>query len=176
MNAPVGIIFIDCWQNIVDQSNWPAQPKGFDFYESMINILDQYQAKNLVFHTGDFGDLPLAQKLQSWHQQGNAVDIMDLQYFERHYRARDLYNWIVVGGHWQRCTHHKPLGFYTLLNFKKLDPRLRIFSHSDCTVKFLNNDIDTPELDICNSTDYELDSLTWESDGKLYELTGPLTP
>lgn len=169
----VGIIFIDCWQNIQDQSRWTHETMAFDFFGHMTRTLTKYRAKNLVFHTGEYGDLPLARSLKTWHWQGHAVDILDLNYFQRHYRARNLYNWIVVGAHWQRCTHEKPLGFYNLLDIKHIDPRFRIFSQIDCTIKFVNNDIDHPAVAVCQWTDYEQDGLIWSPNGKLPELIGP---
>lgn len=173
-----GIIFMDCWQHIADISTWWNLPVDFDFYSTMKKILFKYQANNLVFHTGEFGGFTLATQLQEWHQQGNAVDVMDLQHFERHYKARQIYNWILVGAHWQRCTHDKPLGFYNLLDLKRLDPQLRIFSQMNCTLKFVNNDIDNPVVTVCDQQDYWNDKqdtgLIWQQNGKLPELVGPL--
>lgn len=179
---PVGIIFIDCWQTLHEHSLWPCNSKGFDFFKNIKEILAKYQPKNLVFHTGTFGGFPLATELKAWQQQGNAIDIVGdhlesnwpLQYFEQHYQNRNLYNWIVVGAHWQRCTHDKPLGFYNLLDLKKIDPRMRIFSHMDCTVKFLNNDLERPELSTLTARDYEQDGLIWRPNNKLPELIGPI--
>ena len=107
-------------------------------------------------------------------RQGRAVDILILQSFEQHYRDRQIFNWIVVGGHWQICTHQKPLGFNNLLEVKKLDPRLRIYSHMDCTLRRTNNDMDHPINTTCKSVDYQNDWLTWQVNGMIAELTGPL--
>jgi hypothetical protein len=170
----VGIIFIDCWQSINDTSTFKHLPYNFDFYQNMTECLSKYQATNLVFHTGEFGSLPLATRLLPWHREGTAVNIMDIQHFARHYQDRQLYNWIVVGAHWSRCTHEKPLGFYNLLDLKKLDPRLKIFSHMDCVLKFLNDDLDNPEVTTCSDLDYQQDSLTWRITGRVAELIGPV--
>jgi hypothetical protein len=169
----VGIIFIDCWDIIQTHSKWIHTPDGFDFYGAMIKTLQKYPTKNLVFHTGNFGSFPLSRALKTLYSQGNAVDIMNINYFSRHYQARNLYNWIVVGAHWQRCTHEKPLGFYNLLDLKKIDSKLRVFSHMTCTVKFTNNNIDDPEVGICTQKDYDKDSLVWRPNGYLPELVGP---
>ena len=173
-NEP-GIIFIDCWQKIAD-SSWHNLPGDFDYYKTMKRILCRYRPKNLVFHTGEFGSLPLATDLLDWYHQGNSIDIMQITHFERHYQARNIFNWIVVGAHWRRCTHEKPLGFYNLLDLKNLDPRLRIFSQMNCTVKFINNDLENPEVALCDESDYTdprgQQSLIWQANGKLPELVG----
>ena len=171
-----GVIFIDCWQGIVDSSSWPEFSQDFDFFKSIKAHLEKYQPQNLVFHTGVYGSLPLACELVPWYRQGNAVDIMDIIMFDQHYRAREIFNWIVVGAHWQRCTHEKSLGFFNLLDLKKIDSRLRVFSHQDCTVKFLNDDIDNPVVTTCNESDYQPCNnrgLIWQSHGSLHELVGP---
>jgi hypothetical protein len=170
----LGIIFIDCWQLVADASDWRHLPYNFDFYQNMLDVLSQYQAANMVFHTGEFGSHQLAHKLRPWHRWGNSVNIMDILSFERHYQDREIYNWIVVGAHWQLCTHDKPLGFYNLLDLKKHDSRLRIFSHMDCTVKFTNNDLEKPMVSTCTEFDYQQDTLIWKLNGRMPELIGPL--
>ena len=170
----LGIIFVDCWQIIQDITEWKYLPSNFDLYQTMIDQLAKYDADNLVFHTGEFGSHRVADKLRPWHQQGNAVNFLKLERWTRHYQDRELYNWMVVGAHWQRCTHEKPLGFYNLLDIKKLDPRLRVFSHMDCTVKFLNNDLEKPVCTTCCELDYQQDSLQWKITGRVAELVGPL--
>jgi len=175
-NTPdrLGIIFVDCWQTVQDTTEWKHLPIHFDLYQTMIDKLSKYQADNLVFHTGEFGSHSLSSKLKPWSRQGNAVDFLKLESWTRHYQARELYNWMVVGAHWQRCTHEKPLGFYNLLDIKKLDPRLRVFSHMDCTVKFLNNDLENPIATTCCELDYQQDTLQWKITGRVAELVGPL--
>lgn len=44
----LGVIFIDCWP--VDFS-WQHTEKNFDFYQSMIDRLDQFNVDSYVFHT-----------------------------------------------------------------------------------------------------------------------------
>lgn len=175
-NVPehVGIIFIDCWQIINDITEWKHLPFDFDLYQTMLYYLSKYRADNMVFHTGEFGNYRLAEKLLPWYRQGNAVDILDLEVWTRHYQARNLRSWIVVGAHWQRCTHEKPLGFANLLDIKKLDPELRIFSHMDCTVKFLNNNLENPICTTCNELDYQQDVFQWKITGRIAELVGPV--
>jgi hypothetical protein len=165
-----GVIFIDCWQRIMDHSEWFNVAPGFDCYESMLTVLFRHRTNSLVFCTGDYENLPLSNKLQSWKQQYDSIDCQDPQQFQWYYQSKKLYNWIVVGAHWQRCTHDKPLGFYNLLDLKQQDPQLRIFSHSDCTIKFLNNDLEHPQVTLCNKSDYDQDTLIWKSAGKLFEL------
>jgi hypothetical protein len=165
-----GVIFIDCWQYIMDHSEWPNVDPGFDWYESMSTGLFRHKNNCLVFCTGDFGSLLLSNKLQSWKQQYDSIDCWNPQYFQQYYQSKKLYNWIVAGAHWQRCTHDKPLGFYNLLKLKQQDSKLRIFSHSDCTLKFLNDDIEHPRVAVCNKSDYDQDTLKWKSTGKLFEL------
>jgi hypothetical protein len=167
--TPVGIIFIDCWQTIID-SQWPDFNDDFNFYTNMICVLKKYQVASLVFSTGSYGDLPLAHELNKWHAQSTAVDIQDIGLFQQHYQKINVKNWIVVGAHWQRCTHDKPLGFYNLLTLKQQDPELRIYSLAECTVKFLNNDVGCPIVSVCNQSDYVVDSLHWKPNGKLPEL------
>jgi hypothetical protein len=167
-----GIIFIDCWQSIVG-NHWTDVPDQFDFYKNMMGALQPAYEKNLVFHTGVYGDQPLSSALQSWSEQVNSIDIMWLEDFARHYQARKIFNWIVVGGHWQRCTHTKPLGFYNLLDLKKLDSQLRIFSYPECTVKFVNDDIEHPIVSTCKNYDYQQDNLIWQAQDRLFELVGP---
>jgi hypothetical protein len=166
----VGIIFIDCWQIIADISKWIDVPQDFDFFHSIKEHLVKYHATNLVFHTGEYGSHSLARQLHSWYNQGHSIDILDLEVWKKHYQAREIYNWIVVGAHWQRCTHEKPLGFYNLVDTMRLDSRLRIFSHMDCTIKFVNNDIERPIITTCTELDYQLDTLTWKMNGRLPEL------
>jgi hypothetical protein len=173
LQSKTGIIFIDCWQSIIDNSQWVNVPSDFDFYKNMMAVLTANKEKNLVFHTGVYGSCPLSIDLQVWSEQVNAIDIMTLEDFARHYQARKIFNWIVVGAHWQRCTHEKPLGFYNLLDLKKLDGRLRIFSHQQCTVKFVNDDIENPIVTICTAQDYENDNLIWEPHYNFFELVGP---
>lgn len=173
-DSKLGIIFIDCWQVIADNSQWVDVPNQFDFYKNMTVVLEPYREKNLVFHTGVYGSHDLATDLQPWTEQHNAVDIMVLEDFARHYQARKIFNWIVVGGHWQRCTHTKPLGFENLLDLKKLDSRLRVFSEPRCTVKMVNDDIDFPIVSVCTDRDYQQDGyFIWEKFGDFFELTGP---
>jgi len=165
-----GVIFIDCWQSILDHSEWPDVVSEFDWYESMSTVLFRHRTNSLVFCTGEYGNLPLSDKLQSWKQQYDSIDCQNPYVFQQYYQSKKLYNWIVVGAHWQRCTHDKPLGFYNLLKLKQQDSNLRIFSHSDCTIKFLNNDLEHPIVSVCNKSDYDQDTLTWKSAGKLFEL------
>lgn len=170
ISLSIGVIFIDNWQVIQDLSVWPNRPQNFDFYENMKNQLSRYPIKNKVFHTGQYGGLPLADKLQEWNQDVNSREIMEISLFQDYYQQQKIFNWIVVGAHWQRCTHDKPLGFLNLLELKKQDPVLQIYSHQECTVKFLNDDIDNPIVDTLNAQDYEKDSLTWRPNGNLHEL------
>jgi len=169
---PVGVIFIDCWQQI-QESRWPNSSAGFDFYRNTKQELEKYQIRSMVFHTGTYGGLPLAAQLLDWRAQNNSIEIQSIEHFSQCYKQLDLCNWIVVGAHWGRCTHDKPLGFRNLLQLMALDPNLHIYSHSTCTAKFINNDLEKPELDMCLRQDYEQDSLSWESNGKLYKLILP---
>jgi hypothetical protein len=70
------------------------------------------------------------------------------------------------------------MGFHNLLLLKQNDPELRIYSHMDCTVKFLNNDLnstaDRPVVTTCSESDYQQDSLNWKITGRLAELIGPM--
>jgi hypothetical protein len=171
--VPVGIIFIDCWQNILDDQ-WPDFDDNFNFYHNMTVVLKKYQASRLIFCTGSYGSLPLAQELNHWHSQSLAMDLQNINIFQQHYQKINVKNWIVVGAHWQRCTHDKPLGFHNLLLLKQQDPELRIYSHMDCTVKFLNDALDHPVVTTCSESDYQQDSLNWKITGRLAELIGPL--
>jgi hypothetical protein len=167
---PVGVIFIDCWQQIEDKSSWPEKPDNFDFYSNMKNELSKYKIANMVFHTGEFGSLSLAAVLESWRLLPNSYNIQHIEDFQRHYLAQNIHSWIVIGAHWQRCTHDKPLGFKNLLQLKTQDSALQIYSHQNCTVKFVNNDLDNPIVSTLNEQDYQLDSLTWKPNGNLFEL------
>ena len=138
-------------------------------------MLDKYSANSLVFHTGDFGGFPLATELNSWHDQQHAVDILEINDFQQHYQAIDIKNWIVVGAHWQRCTHDKPLGFINLLKIKHQDPDFRVFSLPQCTAKFMlddcqNDNIDNPITTTCKDQDYYDDSLSWHQQADCFEL------
>ena len=173
-DSPVGIIFIDCWQSIAD-SQWPHAPQGFDFYNNMVRVLSNYSANSLIFHTGTFGDLPLAHELKPWQNKKHARDIMNLTGFQKHYQTANVKNWIVVGAHWQRCTHDKPLGFVNLLNIKQQDPDFRVFSLPECTAKFVlddcnNDNINNPIVRTCQDDDYYNDSLSWRKDFNYFEL------
>jgi hypothetical protein len=44
----------------------------------------------------------------------------------------------------------------------------------DCVLKFLNNDLDNPEVTTCSDLDYQQDSLTWRITGRVAELIGPV--
>jgi hypothetical protein len=166
----LGIIFIDCWQQIADNSVWPRKAHGFNFYTDMKNSLSKYKVNNMVFHTGEFGSLPLATELIPWSQYLNSYHIMDIEDFRTRYKIQQIYEWIVVGAHWQRCTHDKPLGFHNLRELKRQDSKLKIYSHKECTVKFLNNDIDNPIVNTLDSQDYAGDRLSWKPNGNLFEL------
>ncbi len=165
-----GVIFIDCWQQIMDQSQWSNCAKDFDFYLTMKQTLLKYSPSRLVFHTGQYGNLPLAEQLRSWQSSTESCDILDTKIFQQHYQQTAVTDWIVVGAHWQRCTHDKPLGFHRLSELKLQDPKLRIYSHQDCTIKFLNDDIEQPIVTTLDSQDYDQDSLIWKPNGKLFEL------
>jgi hypothetical protein len=167
---PVGVIFIDCWQIIDNQSVWSEKSQEFDFYASMKHELLKYKIAGMVFHTGEFGNLPLADHLEPWRLLPNSHEIQHIEDFQRHYLAQNIYSWIVIGAHWQRCTHDKPLGFRNLLQLKTQDPALRIYSHQNCTVKFLNTNIANPVVDTLHASDYETDSLNWRPYGNLFEL------
>jgi len=168
--AGVGVIFIDCWQQIADKSRWIGQSDYFDFYINMQNHLSKYQIKTKVFHTGTYGDLELSNELLPWSTHSNSKNIMYLEEFQAYYKEKDVRSWIVVGAHWQSCTHDKPLGFRNLLELKKHDPELKIYSHKDCTIKFVNNDIEHPVVSTLVPADYEQDSLIWKPNGNLFEL------
>lgn len=164
-HRPVGVIFIDCWQNIED-SPWTNVPDGFDFYQEMINILQTYKVNCRIFHTNSFGGHALANKLQAWHALPKSKNIDSLDQFE----LSGLDHWIVVGAHWQRCTHDRPLGFNALLQMKKSNSQLKIYSLGLATAKFVNDNIDQPIVSICTEQDYLVDQLTWKVQGKLVEL------
>jgi hypothetical protein len=166
-----GIIFIDCWQDLVDAQTWSDIPQPFDFITHIKQQLQQYRCRSLIFHTNNYGNLPLAQGLIPWSKFGHAREVDTIAQFESHYRSLELFNWIVVGAHWQRCTHDRPLGFKQLVKTKQQDPKLHIYSHSQCTVKFLNDDLANPVVSLCTHKDYETDLLCWQSQGKLYELS-----
>ncbi len=169
-----GIIFIDCWQSVAD-GQWPDSPPGFDFYTNMVRVLNNYSANSLVFHTGTFGELPLARELEHWHNKRNAVDIMDLTLFQQHCKIINIKNWIVVGAHWQRCTHDKPLGFKNLLNIKQQYPDFRVFSVPECTARFVFDDADNDNIGnrvcrICQDEDYHSDDISWRKESEYFEL------
>ena len=169
-----GIIFIDCWQSVAE-GQWPETPPGFNFYTNMVDVLKNYTAGSLVFHTGTFGDLPLARELKPWHDKNHAIDIMNMSSFQQHCKITNIKNWIVVGAHWQRCTHNKPLGFKNLLNIKQQDPDFRVFSLPECTARFVfddahNDNIGNPISTICRDEDYHSDGLSWSKDSEYFEL------
>jgi hypothetical protein len=169
-----GIIFIDCWQPVA-QGQWPESPPGFDFYANMVHVLKNYSANSLIFHTGTFGDLPLARELQPWHNETHAIDCMNLAFFQQHCQITDIKNWIVVGAHWQRCTHDKPMGFINLLNIKQQNPDFRVFSLPECTARFVFDDVDNDNISnpisrICRDEDYHSDGLAWRKNSEFFEL------
>lgn len=166
----VGIILIDCWQDLINPDSYSWSPPNVEFFTTMKKYLGHYNIKSLVFHTGLFGGYPLATELEPWAQQPHAISIMNISMFQQHYQEIKLRDWIVVGAVWQRCTHDKPLGFLNLLQLKKQDPELRIFSHMECTAKLADTRIQPPILSVCDTNDYQQDTLLWKSNGKLPEL------
>lgn len=169
---PAGMILIDCWQDLVEPTSytWVNPYTDYDFYKDMKNHLQKYNINRLVFHTGTFGDLPLANQLQAWESLPQSRTIMNTIEFKRHYQQIELYDWIVVGAIWQICTHDKPLGFLNLLDLKKQDPKLRIYSHMSCTIKYQDTTCAPPVLATCVDQDYEMDNLIWRQNGQLQEL------
>lgn len=168
--STVGIVFIDCWQKIADKSIWVNQPADYNFYSSMKNELSKYQTTSLIFHTSSSEFLQLAKDLRPWATLPNSGNIMNIEIFKQHYQDKKIYDWIVVGAHWQGCMHGNALGFDNLYKLKIQDPKLRIYSHQNCTVKFINNDTDCPIVSTLDAQDYLMDRLTWEPNGNLYEL------
>ena len=167
-NKPkIGVIFIDCWQ-VLESHTWVVS--GFDYYHGMIQTLESFNLIDCVFHTNTYGDLSLSYTLTDWRKTLNYRDIMSINGFKQHYYNINLRNWIVVGAHWQRCTHDRPLGFHNLLQLKKHDVDLRIYSLPNCTAKFVNNNIDFPIVDVCGTADYQKDSLRWQWHGNFMEL------
>ena len=163
----IGAIFVDCWQ-VLESHTWVVS--GFDYYGHMIKTLESFNLVNLVFHTNTYGDLPLSKGLAVWRKTRDYCDIMSIDRFKQHYQKRNLRNWVVIGAHWQRCTHDRPLGFHNLLQLKKQDVNLHIYSLPNCTAKFVNNNIDIPIIDVCDVIDYQKDSLHWQWNGNLMEL------
>ena len=167
-NKPkIGAIFIDCWQ-VLESHTWVVS--GFDYYNHMIKTLESFNLVNCVFHTNTYGDLPLSDALIDWRKNQNSDDIMTINGFKQHYHNLNLRSWIVVGAHWQRCTHDRPLGFNSLLQLKKQDAFLKIYSLPNCVAKFVNDNIDMPIVDVCDTADYQKDSLYWQWNGNLMEL------
>jgi len=163
----IGAIFIDCWQ-VFESHTWVLP--GFDYYHTMIHALESFNLIDCVFHTNTYGDLPLSDALSRWRMIMNYCDIISINGFKQHYHNINLQNWIVVGAHWQRCTHDRPLGFHNLLQLKKQDVDLHIYSLPNCTAKYVYEDIDHPLVDICDAADYQKDCLNWQWDGNLAEL------
>ena len=172
MSGPMGIILIDCWETI-KTSTWPKSE--FIFYRNLIRVMNRCQPRAMVFHTSDYGGIPLAFQLNKYHDMPTSVDIYELEQFSEFYKRIGVTNWLVVGAHWQICTHDRPLGFDNLLALKQQDSALRIYSRTDCLVKFTmdtsnNDNINNPIVEICNVADFENDRLHWECQGKLFEL------
>jgi hypothetical protein len=163
----IGAIFIDCWQ-VLESHTWVIS--GFDYYHGMIQTLESFNLIDCVFHTNTYGDLSLSYALTDWRKTLNYRDVMSINGFKQHYHNINLRNWIVVGAHWQRCTHDRPLGFHNLLHLKKQDAFLKIYSLPNCVAKFVNNNIDCPIVDACDTADYQKDSLYWQWDGNMMEL------
>ena len=167
-NKPkIGVIFIDCWQ-VLESHTWVVS--GIDYYDHMIKTLESFNLVNCVFHTNTYGDLPLSKVLAVWRKTRDHCDIMLIDGFKQHYQKKNLRHWAVIGAHWQRCTHDRPLGFHNLLQLKKQDVNLHIYSLPNCTAKFVNNNIDIPIIDVCDVIDYQKDSLHWQWNGNLMEL------
>jgi hypothetical protein len=111
----------------------------------------------------------------SWQNHENSANIENIENFQTYYQKLQIFDWIVAGAHWQCCTHDKPLGFHNLLRLKRQDSQLKIYSHMACTVKFLNNDDGTlPRVALTKVDDYQNDSLSWQVNGMIAELIGPL--
>jgi hypothetical protein len=170
MQQPLGVIFIDCWQSIQDQSIWPGHNNEFNFYVNMKKQLNCFNICSKIFHTGTCENRTLALDLVSWQNHENSANIMNIENFQTYYQKLQIFDWIVVGAHWQCCTHDKPLGFHNLLRLKKQDSQLKIYSHMACTVKFLNNNGPLPRVALTEIDDYQNDTLCWKYNESLQEL------
>jgi hypothetical protein len=191
----LGVIFIDCWP--IDFS-WQHTVQNFDFYQSMIDRLKQFNVDSYVFHTSfinlniitpdivryikhfvsdnsnvelqeknitdllDFaGNEQLAPQLENFLFDQRSVLIPSFSAFENWVQRQQINDWIVVGMHWNLCTHNKPLGFFNLKKLKDKDPNINIYSLPDCTVTWVINDNGVQVARLCNSEDYKNDSIKW---------------
>lgn len=163
----LGVIFIDCWQ-VLATHRWV--PPDFDFYQNMVQCLETFNVVDSVFHTGVYGGFPLCNQLAQWKQGRSFCLAQDLDDFVVRYVSKNIKTWIVMGAHWQRCTHDKPLGFHNLLTLKQQDPELRIYSLPECTAKFVSDTIDQPVASVLSALDYQQDNLRWQANKNLFEL------
>jgi hypothetical protein len=168
--SQIGVIFIDCWASILT-SSWEFSKNytnpGMNFYENMLEILSRYNIDSYIFAHGYF---PLTHYLYDWAygSQGKRVPY-DFN-FADYYKSVGINRWIVVGAHWQHCTHKHKIGFIHAGKLIKQDSNLEIYSIPECTVKFV---VDNP-LQRLQSTlsqeDYDTDTLSWQYTDKLAKL------
>lgn len=72
-------------------------------------------------------------------------------------QAPSIVDWFVVGGSWQKCYHHRPMGLVNLLSH-----------YQDSPVNFYSADwavIDQGKVD------YSSDELCWEFNGEIYRVS-----
>lgn len=185
---PVGVIFIDCW----DQ-DW-AEP---DFYPTIKRRLAGIPVKAKVFNTSfmrlDIITQETVNYLKTIPQTQAVQDLLDNAGTER--LSRHLYSeldptciliptfdgfvqyvqmsgiseWIVMGAHWQLCTHTKSLGFNNLLEYKRTRPHMNFYAFPDCIAKWVHGP-DENLATVCTWADFEQDHLKWTKVGELARL------
>lgn len=109
------------------------------------------------------GDAHLAPELNDLANSSKSLFIPSFEGLRWHIEKSEINHWIVVGQHWGICTHTKPCGFYNLVEYKKTNQHLQIYSLAECTAVWV--DPNTTQARLANYYDYESDSLSWSWDG-----------
>lgn len=173
--AQVGVIFIDCWDSILDTA-WQLHSNysniDLNFCQNMVEVLKDYNIVEYIFCTGDN---PVSIHLNPIiDNHTNKVKLLPYDFdFANYYKKTNVNHWIIVGAHWQQCVHTREIGFNNMVHLMKKDPNLVIYSIPECTAKFV---VSAPPRKIQSTllqSDYVSDLLYWRYSSSLAELLKP---
>ena len=108
------------------------------------------------------GDAHLAPELNEFANSDKSMFMPSFEGLRWHIQNTGINHWIVVGQHWGICTHTKPCGFHNLIEYKKTNNYLQIYSLAECTAVWV--DADSAQARLATYTDYGADSLNWSWD------------
>jgi hypothetical protein len=166
----LGIIFIDCWANLLT-SDWKFSKNytnpGMNFYENMYEVLSRYNIDSYIFC---HGNLPMTHHLYDWAHGPNGKLVPYNFNFGEYYKSVEINHWIVVGAHWQQCTHNREIGFKNLIPLIINDSNLSVYSIPECTAKIILDNCLQRVQSTLSEEDYNTDTLNWQYTDKLAKL------